>query len=203
MNLSGPAITFLVFMLYGTLHSVLASSWIKHRVSVLLGAFGDRGYRLAYNLIAGITFIPVLAMPAVFPGEVLYRFDGPWLFMTSLLQLLGAAIILVGMLQTDVWDFLGLRQLAGNSPPTKHRLVVSGLYRYMRHPLYSGGLLLIWFLPMMTTSLLAFNLAASLYLYIGSRFEERRLIAAFGQAYQLYQQQVPRFLPRPGRTFNP
>jgi protein-S-isoprenylcysteine O-methyltransferase Ste14 len=73
----------------------------------------------------------------------------------------------------------------------------------MRHPLYTGGLLMIWFMPVMTTSLLAFNLAATLYLYIGSLFEERRLLAAFGDEYAAYRQQVPRFIPRPWHNLYP
>ncbi|MGD8634199.1 MAG: hypothetical protein PVF85_11555, partial [Anaerolineales bacterium] len=63
------------------------------------------------------------------------------------------------------------------------------------HPLYTGGLLMIWFMPVMTTSLLAFNLAATLYLYIGSIFEERRLIFVFGERYEAYRKRVPRFMP--------
>jgi protein-S-isoprenylcysteine O-methyltransferase Ste14 len=52
----------------------------------------------------------------------------------------------------------------------------------------------------MTTSLLAFNLAGTIYLYVGSIFEERRLIAEFGDDYRKYQQQVPRFIPWPRRN---
>ena len=199
MNLRGPLLTFLAFTLYAIPHSFLANSWVKRKAHIKLGKGSDRLYRFVYNIIAAITFIPVLAMPAVFPGVVLYRFNWPWLLITTTLQLLGAAIILVGMLQTDVWHFLGIRQLMNTENTSESRFVERGLYRYMRHPLYTGGLLLIWFLPLMTTSLLAFNLAATLYLYIGSIFEERRLIAEFGEQYRNYQRQVPRFIPRPGR----
>ena len=201
MDFSGPLLTFFAFALYAIVHSLLASLWAKGKSRVILGTLSDRWYRFAYNVLGGITFIPVLAVMALYPGDTLYRIPWPCFLLTTILQLTGAAIILVGLLQTDLWHFLGLRQIVEPGPTGDSPLVMEGLYRHMRHPLYTGGLLLIWFLPAMTTSLLAFNLAASLYLYIGSRFEERRLIAAFGQAYRLYQQQVPRFLPRPGRSF--
>jgi protein-S-isoprenylcysteine O-methyltransferase Ste14 len=98
--------------------------------------------------------------------------------------------------------FLGLSQLMGGND-TETNLVVSGVYRYMRHPLYTGGMLVIWLTPLMTSSVLALNLGLSLYLYIGSIFEERKLARSFGVPYAEYQRQVPRFIPRPWRTFNP
>ncbi len=195
MNLTGPALTFLAFTLYAILHSVLASLWAKGKSRARLGSLSDRAYRFTYNLVAGISFLPVLWIMAANPGSTLYRISWPWLLLSTVLQLTGAAIILVGMLQTDLWHFLGLRQLTQNAPSVESPLVITGLYRYMRHPLYTGGLLLIWFTPQMTTSLLAFNVAATIYLYVGSIFEERRLIAAFGEAYRSYRKHVPRMLP--------
>jgi protein-S-isoprenylcysteine O-methyltransferase Ste14 len=65
----------------------------------------------------------------------------------------------------------------------------------VRHPLYLFSLLAIWPSPIMTESLLAFNAAATLYFVVGSRLEEKRLIAAFGQTYLDYQRRVPWLIP--------
>jgi protein-S-isoprenylcysteine O-methyltransferase Ste14 len=81
--------------------------------------------------------------------------------------------------------------------------VINGLYCHVRHPLYSAGLLFIWLSPLMTTSLLALNLGLTLYIIIGSIFEERRLVGQFGQAYVDYQRRVPRLIPRPGKCYPP
>jgi hypothetical protein len=62
-------------------------------------------------------------------------------------------------------------------------LVVFGLYRWVRHPLYSWGLVLIWLTPHMTVNRLALFGALSFYLYVGTFFEERRLVAEFGDDY--------------------
>jgi len=196
MNFVDPILTFTSFTLYAILHSILASLWAKGKSRALLGALSDRAYRFTYNMLAGISFLPVLWVMATNPGSTLYRISWPWLLLTTVLQLTGAVIILVGMLQTDLWHFLGLRQLTQGAPSSESPLVTHGLYRYMRHPLYTGGLLLIWLTPQMSTSLLAFNLAATIYLYVGSIFEEQRLIAEFGDAYRIYQAQVGRFFPR-------
>ena len=199
MNFIGPSLTFLAFVVYAIVHSLLASLWAKQKARTSLGDRSDRSYRLVYNLFSGITLIPVLAVPALLPGTTLYHLTGPWLLISTSIQILGALIILVGMLQTDIWHFIGIRQLLDPSQAGNATMITHGLYRYMRHPLYTGGLLFIWFLPLMTTSLLAFNLAETLYLYIGSIFEERRLIAEFGDDYRQYQQRVARFFPIPGK----
>jgi protein-S-isoprenylcysteine O-methyltransferase Ste14 len=49
----------------------------------------------------------------------------------------------------------------------------------------------------MTTSLLALNISLTIYIYIGSIFEERKLLAIHGQPYAEYQKSVPRLIPIP------
>jgi protein-S-isoprenylcysteine O-methyltransferase Ste14 len=165
-----------------------------------MGGWYDRLYRLLYNLAGGLTFLPVLYLVARYPGQTLYRIDPPWLVLSLAGQALAVVILLLGVLQTDVWRFLGLAQLQGHSDYPSDRLVISGLYRYVRHPLYTAGLLFIWLTPVMTTSVLVMNLALTIYIYIGSRFEEQRLINEFGGAYRQYQKQVPRLIPNPLRS---
>jgi protein-S-isoprenylcysteine O-methyltransferase Ste14 len=108
----------------------------------------------------------------------------------------------MGLLQTDPWQFLGLRQLIHPSDEGDNELVVSGFYRCVRHPLYVAGLIFIWLVPIMTTSLLILNLGLTLYIYIGSIFEERRLIVEFGSAYLAYRNEVPRLVPRLGHCLS-
>ncbi|MCJ7676604.1 MAG: hypothetical protein MUO35_02640, partial [Anaerolineales bacterium] len=52
-----------------------------------------------------------------------------------------------------------------------------------------------WLTPVMTTSVLALNLALTAYILVGSRLEERRLSAEFGEAYDEYRHRVPALLP--------
>jgi protein-S-isoprenylcysteine O-methyltransferase Ste14 len=80
---------------------------------------------------------------------------------------------------------------------------VRGFYCYVRHPIYSFSLLLLWLTPAMTVNLLTVYVLTTLYFYVGSLHEERRLLAEFGEAYRDYQQQVPRLIPRPGRCYAP
>lgn len=195
MSLRGPIYIFIAFAAYSLLHSLLATRAVKQWAQDRFGEFGARFYRLFYNFVGAVTLLPVLTLLALYPGEELYRWPSLWLYVALFLQGAGAFIILIGLLQTGVWSFFGLDAVSKDSHDPEN-LITTGLYAYMRHPLYTGGLLLIWFMPVMTTSLLAFNLAATLYLYIGSVFEERRLLAAFGDDYKQYRSRVPRLIPR-------
>jgi protein-S-isoprenylcysteine O-methyltransferase Ste14 len=195
---SGILFTFLAVATYGALHSLLAGLWAKRLAQRSLGS-AARGYRLAYNAVALGTLLPVLAVPALDPGRELYRLRLPWLALTTAGQVLALITLAVGLLQTDPWHFLGLRQLAREDRLAEPRLVVGGLYRWVRHPLYTAGLAFIWLSPLMTTSLLALNLALTAYIYVGSIFEERRLVAEFGKVYIDYARKVPRLIPRLSR----
>jgi protein-S-isoprenylcysteine O-methyltransferase Ste14 len=186
--------------IYGALHSLLASQRAKDTARRVLGARSDRWYRLAFNLQAGILFLPVLVVVALFPGTVLYRLDMPWLILAVGVQVAALITLGIGFLQTDAMHFLGLRQLWQPDTDTPPHLVVRGLYRWVRHPLYTAGLAFIWFTPWMSTSILAMNLGLTAYILIGSEFEERRLLSEFGQAYTDYRHRVPRLIPRPWRA---
>ena len=72
---------------------------------------------------------------------------------------------------------------------------VRGPYRWVRHPLYSFCLLIIWSCPNITTDRLLYNVVWTLWIIIGSVFEERDLVAAFGEEYRNYQRKVPMLIP--------
>lgn len=193
--MSGPVLTLTAVLLYGAFHSLLASPPVKAAARRWLGTPGTRLYRLTFNLIATVTLLPVLAVPAANPGTSIYQLETPWLSMALIGQGIALVLLAIGLLQTDPWHFLGIRQLVATEPDKPPALLVKGLYRWVRHPLYTAGLLFIWLTPWMTTSLLALNFGLTLYILVGSWFEERRLLTEFGSAYAEYQQRVPRLIP--------
>jgi protein-S-isoprenylcysteine O-methyltransferase Ste14 len=200
---AGPLCAFLAVGAYGISHSIFASRWFKDLVHQRFHPASQRFYRLAYNAVAVLTFLPVLAVVTARPGRLLYRIPSPYNLLVFTLQVMAVVVLLLGLRQTGVWEFLGLRQLVQRGPDDAQELVVTGLYRWVRHPLYSAGLLFIWLTPVMTTSVMALNLGLTLYIYIGSLLEERRLLAEFGPAYERYLRRVPRLIPIPWRDGSP
>ena len=190
-----PLLTFLAVAAYGAVHSFLAGTRPRRAARRLFGEAGWRGYRLAYNVFSVISLIPVLAIPARDPGRLLYALPAPWAGLALAGQALAAVAAAITLWQTDAWRFAGLRQLLGEETSAPPRLVLHGLYRWVRHPLYTCALVFLWLTPLMTTSLLALYLGLSAYLVVGSVFEERRLVAEYGEAYRVYQGQVPRLVP--------
>ncbi len=192
---TSPWIILIAVLVYGAVHSLLASSRAKDVSRRWLGGASERGYRLAYNIFAVVSLLPVLALVALLPDSRLYFLPMPWSLFALALQ--GAALLalLVGLWQTGAWSFLGLEQLARPAGIDEPQLVIRGLYRWVRHPLYTAGLVFIWFTPLMTVNLLVLNLGLTVYIVIGAYFEERKLLRQFGPAYAEYQKSTPMLVP--------
>jgi len=199
--LGSALITLAAVALWGVLHSLLAGPRTKRWVRQRIGSSANRGYRLFFNVVAAITLLPVLAIPARNPGLTLYQIPSPWVILTSAVQILALLVIVLTVLKTGASSFLGVRQLFGPEDSGTARLQVSGFYRWIRHPLYTAALVFIWLSPVMTTSTLALYLGFTLYIVIGSQFEERQLAAEFGQPYVAYRQRVPALIPQPWRRY--
>jgi protein-S-isoprenylcysteine O-methyltransferase Ste14 len=118
----------------------------------------------------------------------------------QILALLAAG---VSLWQTNPFYFAGLAQLVAENPAKIGSLKVSGFYAWVRHPLYSFSLVFLWLTPAMTTNTLTAFVLFTLYFYVGSIYEERRLMAEFGASYEEYRRQVPRLIPWPGRRYAP
>jgi protein-S-isoprenylcysteine O-methyltransferase Ste14 len=180
---------------YSALHSWLATKPVKDWARRRMGVAAERWYRLAYNSLAVAGLLPLGALLIRLPDKLLYSLPPPWLWIALFGQLVAVLGEAYGLLSTDVWHFLGVRQLLSAPTARPHPLVVTGTYRWVRHPLYFWGLVFLWLMPQLTFSRLALNVVLSLYLYVGTFSEERRLVAEFGDAYRQYQRQVPRLIP--------
>ena len=115
------------------------------------------------------------------PDQPVYQIPFPWIVLTVLGQLIGIVIIVVGIVQTDLWHFAGIRQLIEPESDVPAQMITTGLYQWVRHPLYTGGILLIWFMPVMTVNLLTLFIILTLYLIVGAKLEEQRLISGVWQ----------------------
>jgi protein-S-isoprenylcysteine O-methyltransferase Ste14 len=190
-----PWLILAAMFVYGVAHSLLASHAVKRQVQAWLGGWAVRSYRLVYNILAFVALLPVLALAAWLPDDTLYVVPFPWAAALLALQMLALLALALGVLQTGAWSFLGLAQFFNPQTQAADRLVTHGLYRWVRHPLYSAGLLFIWCSPVMTRNTLTLYLGVTIYLVIGAWFEEKKLLADFGEAYALYRARTPMLIP--------
>ncbi len=194
------------FTVWAVVHSLTASLRFKAKMQQLMGRRAYDGlYRLLYNLFSVVTFLPVIVLAAsALPDGVVWALPSPFSWIFILIQVAGLAGLVVSLIQTGLLQFAGLSQALGyltgkaeidDEPP----LVTSGMYAYVRHPLYFFSLVVLWFAPFVTWQTLAFDLAATAYFWIGSVHEERKLLRVYGEAYEHYRQRVPRLFPiKPG-----
>jgi methanethiol S-methyltransferase len=184
--------------LYGLLHSLLASDWAKSIGRRAFGVGTDRWYRLAFNIVAGVLLLPGSALLLKLPDRVLYEFAPPWNWLALLGQAGAFAGMTYGAWLTDAWHFLGLRQIGGRvETGVGGRLVIAGPYRLVRHPIYTFGLIFMWLAPRMTVNLFALFATFTVYMVVGTIFEERRLVREHGEDYREYRRRVPRLFPGP------
>ena len=111
---------------------------------------------------------------------------------------LGWGVLLLATLLIDHFELFGLAQpfraLLGRTA-SNQEFRTPGLYRYVRHPIYLGFLLGMWAAPQMSLGHLLFSAGGTGYILVGIWFEERDLVAHFGERYRAYRRQVPMLIP--------
>lgn len=187
------------WLLYGLLHSVTASLWLKRRFARRWPQWVPL-YRLLFNLFALLSLLPLLALVYLWHGPYLWQWTGPGWLVANSLALLAVVGFAWSMRYYDSAGFLGLRQWrnAERRVEDQERLHISPLHRFVRHPWYFLGLVILWTRDMDGVLLLS-GLMISGYLVLGSWLEERKLLVYHGERYRRYRQQVPGLIPLPWR----
>ena len=183
----------LAIALWGIFHSLLASTRIKN---LFRRAFGDRAmrfYRLFYNIYAVISVRPILYLMIALPDRTLYQVPAPYDYLMRAGQGISILLLFVAVFQTDLLSFAGLRQIFEEEKTGP--LITRGLYRYVRHPLYTFSLLILWLSPGMSLNSFIVYLGLTIYVLIGIYFEERKLMHEFGQDYAKYRSITPMLIP--------
>jgi len=187
----------LLWAAFFAVHSILAARGPKARAARLGAA---RGYRLAYNVVATLLLVPPLWLTFTLDGPRVLQWQGPAWWLAQAAALLAVAGFAASLRAYDMDHFLGLRQWreGGTQPEAWEPMRISGIHRFVRHPWYFFGLVVLWTRDL---DLAGFLTAAAItaYLLVGSRLEERKLIETYGEAYRAYRRRVPGLVPLPGR----
>ena len=184
----------IVHTLFATLHfkGIIASKWIS------LMPY----YRLTYNVISVIQFYFVYELtPSI--DIHLYDLKPPYDIIILVPQFFSLMGILWTLRYFDAMEFIGIsqifRQRAGNYNSSQldeeSTLIIKGPYKMCRHPLYFFCILFLLFRPYMFLDYLLSFICITAYFYIGSVYEENKMVERFGEKYKEYQLEVPRIIP--------
>lgn len=202
------------FALFGLFHSVGAQEPFKNALARWTGAFFvDHFWRLIYCAISYAALyygVAALHWARNTDNDVWLILYPGWLWQLVVVAHLGSIVLTyVAFVQSDYLEFLGFKQaehgiaaMLGRRPRKPdfdlfgtHRLVVDGIYGWVRHPMLVAGLL---FLLTSGPSLnnMIYTAMYLVYMLIGGYFEERRMVRIFGEDYLRYRSRVGAFTPR-------
>lgn len=191
------ALLLCYWLAYFVLHSLLASLGVKRRLAAFRPALMP-AYRLAFNALSVLLLLPILWHMFQHPGPWLWRWEGEAAWLANGLALLACLGFIRSLRYYDTEEFLGLRQLRAHtrSVEDQEHFHLSPFHRFVRHPWYFFGLILVWTRDMNASMLLS-GAMITLYFIIGSRLEEQKLLVYHGEVYRRYMQRVPGLFPLP------
>jgi protein-S-isoprenylcysteine O-methyltransferase Ste14 len=161
------------------------------------------GYRLAFNTFSVLLLLPILWLMYRHPGPWLWRWEGIMAWLSNGLALLALLGFLCTLKYYDMQEFIGLSQWHKHTQRVEDQehFHLSPFHRFVRHPWYFFGLVLIWTRDM-NASLLLSSMLMTLYFMIGSRLEEKKLLVYHGEVYRCYMERVPGLVPLPWKSLS-
>ena len=194
-------VIFLLFALYGFIHSVIASEKVKVYFKKTFGkliAF----YRILYNVFALIVLYFIWDL-APHPSLQIYKLPPPYDYLVLIPQFISLAGIIWCFKYICFKEFVGLSQIDRylkneyyeNDLDENYTMQIEGPYKYSRHPVYFLSIIILMFRAEMSLFYLTMFISFTAYFYIGSYYEEKKMVRLFGDDYRNYQKKVPRIFP--------
>ena len=194
------AINLGLIVLFGVPHSLMARQGFKRWWTKWVPQAIERS---TYVLVATATMIFLFWAWQPMTGTVWQVDDGVARSVIWSLYVIGIVVLFASTFVINHFDLFGLRQITLNllnKPYTNLGFKVTFFYKFVRHPLYIGWLLIFWATPDMSVGHLLFAVGMSAYIFIAIRYEERDLVEYHGEDYVSYQEKVPMLVPRPGKV---
>lgn len=148
-------------------------------------------YRIGYNLFSFTGLIILLYLQFIIPSALLFNTSPTTNCISLCIIAISAVIIIASVLNYDWRSFIGITE------EKYYSLVITGMNKYVRHPLYSGTMLFVTgfviLLPYFKNIFLW--VLMWIYLAVGMVYEERKLLKLYGSAYKNYQKEVKKIIP--------
>lgn len=185
--------TFLSLFFFAQ-HSVMVRKSFRQRVIKIFSPHYDGAI---YAITSGIALAIVVLFWQRSQIPVLILQGVPKLIV-SICNLLGILLFVIGASSLRPFDPLGIGPIRTHLREIKYKpgtFVIRGPYKWVRHPLYLGVLLMFWANPNLTADRLLFSSLWTGWILIATLLEERDLIRDFGDVYLQYQKTVPMLIP--------
>ena len=196
------ALLAISWLTYFAMHSLLASLWLKSWLAAHFPRIVPI-YRLGFNSFAVLTLLPILWWTLHDRGPALWIWRWPLGWLANGLALAAIIGFMVSLKHYDTQEFLGMRQWKSGSQRVHDQegFHLSPFHRYVRHPWYFFGLVLIWTRDMNSATLLS-AVMTTIYFVIGSWLEEGKLQIYHGDIYRRYMKSVPGLIPLPWKSLS-
>jgi protein-S-isoprenylcysteine O-methyltransferase Ste14 len=184
------AIFWLLFSLF---HSVFASEKCKRFIeSVMKKKY--KYYRILYSLFAFISLSAIVVYHLSINTIILWNVQAVEVII-SIAGIITGGFVMIFFAKKFFFELSGADVFMETK--RSETLIKESLYNYVRHPLYTATLLLIWSIFFLHPSLnnLISGLCITIYTIIGIHFEEKKLISNFGESYIQYRSETPMLIP--------
>jgi methanethiol S-methyltransferase len=181
-------------------HSGMARPAFKRWWSRIVPEWAERS---TYVLLSSVALLALFVYWEPIGGVIWSSTSGLGFGAAVGLNAVGWLVLLYATFLIDHFELFGLAQVWRRwtgAPDRGPQFHTPGLYRYVRHPIYAGWLLIVWAAPAMTAAHLLFALGTTAYILIGIRLEERDLIDTFGERYREYRRHTPMLIPGAPKT---
>lgn len=182
-------------LLFGLQHSVMARPGFKRWWTQFVPAIVERPtYIMASNIVLALViwcWQPMTASVWDFTGT-------PFEWVGWAAFGFGWGFLLISTFLINHFDLFGLQQVfqyATNREVTSPRFAKRLFYKAVRHPIYLGWTMAMWFTPAMSVGHLVFAAGMTIYMLVAVPFEERDLVELHGDEYRRYQGEVPALVP--------
>ena len=183
---------------YCFLHSFLISIWftkVINRLSKKYYAF----YRLFYVLFSLLLLVLLIDYTSQFDNKIIISYNFPWSILRYALMY-GSLLLFFWafFFNYDSLSFFGIRQIRNYGKVITinpaEAIKKNGLLGVIRHPMYLALIIYLWSQTFKLIDILI-NIVLTIYVIIGTKLEEKKLVLEFGDAYVKYQHEVPMLIP--------
>jgi len=156
--------------------------------------------RLVYVVFSTVSLGMLMLWIRTLPTVTLFAWPGWWMWIRWLGVTEAMFLFWLGTRSYDNRSFLGMTQAMDymqGKPAREAPFRSAGILTVIRHPWYTGTLILLVFCLPYTDVNLVWRVVFLGYTLIGTELEERKLLEELGPAYAAYRDRVPRFFPDP------